>query len=354
MRRIQTEQITGTEILAKDIYSGNGVIIIAAGTQLRLEYRNKLQDMHITDIFIEDNISEDIKVDEFTDEAICDKCSDILKNTIERFSYASKNEKGNLLEIAEGVMQSVLEKKEVLYNVSVVRRSDQKLSDHCLSVAALSILTALHAGFTDTQVRDIAVCALLHDIGFINLHTEYQNVILDEAPEEIQKEIKRHVVYGYMSVEKQDWLSPVSKDIILYHHERCDGTGYPFRLVGDRIKPEVRLVSICDAFDNMIYGSLERKMKVYEAMECIMALAGTKFDISYATIFVQSVAAYPIGSIVVTNTGATCIVIRQNNSAPTRPVLRELKKNKQGEWESWAEHDLLEELTVFITDTYNE
>lgn len=354
MRRIQTEQITGREILAKDIYSGNGVIIIAEGTKLKLEYRTKLQDLHITDIFIEDEISEDISEDNFTDEKICDKCSETLKNTIERFSYASRNEKSNLLEIAEGVMQSVLERKEVLYNVSVVRRTDQKLSDHCLSVAALSILTAIHAGFSETEVKDIAVGALLHDIGFINLHSDYQDVILEEADEETQKEIKRHVVYGYMNVEKQEWLSSVSKDIILYHHERMDGSGYPFRLVGDRIKREVRLVSICDAFDNMIYGTLEKKMKVYEAMECILGLAGTKFDIGYAQTFVQSVAAYPIGSIVVTNTGATCIVIRQNNSAPTRPVLRELRKNARGEWESWAEHDLLEELTVFIVDTYGE
>ena len=354
MRRIQTEQIHGNEILAKDIYSGNGVIIVSAGTQLKLEYRLRLQEMHITDIFIEDDISDDITVEEFTDQQICEECSDALKNTIERFSYDSKNEKNKLFEVVDNVMSSVLEKKEVLYNVSVVRRRDQNLSDHCLNVCALSILTAIHAGFSQESLRDIAVGALLHDIGFLDVKSEYQDLLLDEADEETKKEIKRHVVYGYMNVEKQEWLSSVSNDIILYHHERIDGSGYPFKLNGDRIKPEVRVVSICDAFDNMIYGTLEKRMKVYEAMELITCLAGTKFDIEYATTFVSSVAAYPVGSIVLTNTGMTCIVIRQNNSAPTRPVLRELRKNEAGEWQSVGEHDLLEELTVFITDTLND
>lgn len=354
MRRIQTEQIKGNEILAKDVYSDRGVIIISKGTKLRHEYKVRLQEMRISDILIEDVISNEITGQEYTDQQICDECSDALKNTIEKFAYDNRREKNKLFEVVDTVLTSVMEKKEVLYNVSVVRRSDSALSDHCLNVCALSLLTAVHAGFTDEQLKDIAVGALLHDIGFLNVKTTYQDLILDDADEEIQKEIKRHVVYGYMSVEKQDWLSSVSRDIILYHHERVDGTGYPFKLAGDRIKPEVRIVAICDAFDNMIYGNLEKRMKVYEAMELITCFAGTKFDVEYATTFVNSVAAYPVGSLVLTNTGMTCIVIRQNNSAPTRPVLRELVKNEYGDWESVTEHDLLEELTVFIVDTINE
>ncbi len=351
MRRIQTEQIRGNEILAKDIYSGNGVIILPEGTKLKLEYRKRLCELNITDIFVEDEISKEITEEDFQDEVICELCSDSLQNAIETFFYASKRERKKLFVVAEGVIQNVLERKEVLYNVSMVRRKDKSISDHCLSVAALSILVALNAGFTVEQTQEIAIGALLHDIGFMKVKVDYNTVIEDETDDEVKKEIRRHVVYGYMSVEKQEWLSSVAKDIILYHHERIDGSGYPFKLVGDRIKPEVRLVSICDAFDNMIYGNLEHKVKVYEAIEYITGLAGRKFDAHFTNVFVSSVAPYPVGSIVKTNNDQTCIVIRQNNQSPTRPVLRELIRNEDGDWESYKEHDLTEELTVFIVDT---
>lgn len=355
MRRIQTEQIKGNEIVARDIYSGNGVIIVAAGTKLKLEYKHKLLEMRIYDIFIEDEISKEIDENEFSDEIVKDLCSTTLKNTIESFAYMTDEETVKLSDIAEGLMESVLSKKEVLYNVSQVRRYDRNLSDHCLSVAALAVLTALNSGFSVEDTKEIAIGALLHDIGYLNMKVDYKNLDIEKISEDTKKEMKRHVVYGYMTVEKQNWLSATAKDIILYHHERVDGSGYPFKLSGDRVKPEVRLVSICDAFDNMIYGNLEPKKKVYEAMEFIMGNAGTKFDREFAMKFNASVAAYPVGTLVKTSTDEVCIVIKQNNQSPTRPVLRKLKINSDGEWEATTtEYDLVKELTMFIVDTMEE
>ncbi|MCR5824546.1 MAG: HD domain-containing protein [Lachnospiraceae bacterium] len=352
MRRIQTEQIKGNEVVARDVYSTNGAIIVAEGTKLKLEYKHKLLELKIYDIFIEDEISKEISGEEYTDEIVKDLCSTNLNNTIESFAYSPTEDTTRVCEIAEGIMENVLSKKEVLYNVSMVRRFDRNISEHCLSVAALSVLTALNSGFSTESTREIAIGALLHDIGYLSMKVDYQKLGVAELTEDEKKEIRRHVVYGYMLVEKQKWLSPIAKDIILYHHERIDGSGYPFRLSGERIKPEVRLVSICDAFDNMIYGTLEPRKKVYEAMEYIMGNAGTKFDREYAMNFNNSVAAFPVGTLVKTNTEEVGIVIRQNNQAPTRPVLRKLKKDENGEWKATdIEYDLIKDLTIFIVDT---
>ncbi len=351
MRKIRVDKISGKEVLARDIYNDSGVIIIPQGTILKKDYAKKLRDIHIMELFVMDDISEDISEEDYTESQISEMCSDILKNTIERFSYASDGEVGHLVDVAEGVMSSVIQRKEVLYNVTAVRRKDQALSDHCLSVAALSVLTALKVDFSEEQAKEIAVGALLHDMGFLQIKTEYRDVSLDDTEESVAKEIKRHVVYGYMSVEKESWISPIAKDIILYHHERLDGSGYPFGLKGRKIKPEVRIVAICDTFDNMIYGTLCKKMKVYESMEYITAMAGTLFDEEYARSFVSSIAAYPVGSIVKLSNDSNGIVIRQNNAAPTRPVLKELKKNSNDEWEKGRELDMTKELTLFIVDT---
>jgi len=351
VRRIQTEQITGKEVLAKDIYSSNGVVLISEGTVLKRNYIDKLLELKITDVFVEDEISRDISATDITEEAISVQCTDRLRETIERFSYTTEEEMEELSAVTTELMEGVLMQEEVIYTISNVRNHSQSLYEHMLSVASLAILVAVRAGYSREQAKDIAIGALLHDIGFGDVKIPYKDVILDEAKEDDAKEIKRHVVYGYIEVEQQNWLSQVAKEIILYHHERMDRSGYPFHLPGEKLKPEVRLVMICDAFDSMVYGNLERRKKVYEALDEIVKNGGIKFDTEMVKIFVRSVAAYPTGIIVVLNNGEQGIVIRQNAEAPTRPLLRMLEKDNNDGWKSKEELDLSEELTLFIVDT---
>jgi len=110
-------------------------------------------------------------------------------------------------------------------------------------------------------------------------------------------------------------------------------------------------VAICDAFDNMVYGNLEERRKVHEALDEIMRNAGNKFDAELVKIFLGSVATYPTGSMVSLNTGKNAIVLRQNADNPTRPLVRIVEQNSQGEWVRKEDRDLAEELTLFIVDT---
>ena len=302
-------------------------------------------------MFVEDEISKEIQVQDITEEKIREQCSEKLEETLERFSYASDTELQELSMVATEVMEGVLLQDEVIYTISNVRSYSKSLYEHSLSVAALAILIAVRAGYTQKETKEIAMGALLHDIGFTNVKEKYQGLILSEQEENVQKEIKRHVVYGYIEVEQQEWISPVSREIILYHHERLDRSGYPFHMSGDKIKPQVRLVAICDAFDNMVYGNLEERRKVHEALDEIMRNAGNKFDAELVKIFLGSVATYPTGSMVSLNTGKNAIVLRQNADNPTRPLVRIVEQNSQGEWVRKEDRDLAEELTLFIVDT---
>lgn len=351
MRRIKTEQIRGHEILAKDIYSDGGVVLISEGTILKKDYVEKLLELKITDVFVEDEISKEIKVQDITEEKIREQCSEKLEDTLERFSYASGEERRELSRVATEVMEGVLLQDEVIYTISNVRSHSKSLYEHSLSVAALAVLIAVRAGYSQTETKEIAMGALLHDIGFTSVKEKYQGLILSEQEEKIQKEIKRHVVYGYIEVEQQEWVPSVSREIILYHHERLDRSGYPFHMSGDKIKPQVRLVAICDAFDNMAYGNLEKRKKVHEALDEIMKNSGIKYDAELVKIFLGSVATYPTGSMVSLNTGKNAIVLRQNAENPTRPVVRLVEQNSNGEWKRKEDKDLSEELSLFIIDT---
>ncbi len=351
MRRIKTRKIKGHEILAKDIYSSGGIILISEGTILKPEYIQKLLELKITDVFVEDEISRDIQVQDITEERISEQYFEALKKTLGRFSFCSIQELEQLSSMATDIMEEVLLQGEIIYTVSNVRDYSQSIYEHSLNVASLAVLIAVRAGYSKEQIKEIAMGALLHDIGFINVKEDYREVILEEVNENIQKEIKRHVVYGYIELEQQEWLSSVSKEIILYHHERLDRSGYPFHMPENKLKKQVRLVSICDAFDNMVYGNLEKRRKVHEALDEIVSESGTKFDFELVNLFIRSVAPYPTGCLVSLNNGEFGMVLRQNIEVPTRPLIRIVEQNANGEWVRKEEKDLSEELTLFIIDT---
>jgi len=351
VRRIKTEQIKGREILAKDVYSTGGVVLISKGTILKKEYVDKLLELKISDVFVEDEISRDIQVRDITEEKISEQCTEKLKDILERCCYATGEELEELSRVATEVMEGVLLQDEVIYTISNVRNYSKSLYEHSLSVTALAILIAVRAGYSRTETKEIAMGALLHDIGFTNVKENYLGIILEEAEEKIQKEIKRHVVYGYIEVEQQEWISSVSREIILYHHERLDRSGYPFHMTGDKIKPQVRLVAICDAFDNMVYGTMEKRKKVHEALEEIAKNSEIKYDAELVKIFLRSVATYPTGTLVQLNDGRSGIVLRQNADAPMRPLIRIAEQNFNGEWIGKEEKDMAEEAELFIVDT---
>ena len=119
---------------------------------------------------------------------------------------------------------------------------------------------------------------------------------------------------------------------------------------GEKLKPQVRLVAICDAFDNMVYGNLEERKKAHVAQNEISKAAGTKFDSELVKIFLRSVAAYPTGSIVRLNDGSCGIVLRQNAEESTRPVIRMVEWDGEA-WICKEEKNLAEDAQLLVVDT---
>ena len=131
----------------------------------------------------------------------------------------------------------------------------------------------------------------------------------------------------------------------------CNGSGYPFRLNGDKIKIGSKIVAVCDSFDSLVYGYMVKPRKVHEAIEYIVSQSGLKFSHQVVKVFNDSVAAFPNGTIVLTNEKELGIVLRQNNSCPTRPVIRIIRDKEGNKCNEWIEKNLMDYHTLFIIDT---
>jgi len=337
--------------LAKDLINKTESVLITAGTVIKKEYVERLKELDIEYIYVEDEIGKGIDLSDSLELQIKEQCQETVKEVLQKYAYQNSSDLEKIKVVAEEIIQEILLEPEVIYNLACIREKNESTYSHSLNVCALSVIIAHKLRIKKEKIKDIAIGCLLHDIGFIYTPIDYHNLMMETCTEKERKEIKKHTIRGYTSVEKIKWLSKTSKDIIINHHERLDGSGYPFHLKADKIKMGSRIAAVCDEFDSRVYGNLTKKLKVHEAIDYIVSQAGVLFDFNIVKAFVDSVAAYPTGSLVVTNEGETGIVLRQNPKCPTRPVIRILRDSNGDIPGQWIEKDLTKELTLFIVDT---
>lgn len=351
MRIISVDSVKGNEVLAKDILNESSSILMKAGTVMKKEYIKRLKELNIGFIYVEDDIAQGVNLTQSLELQIKEQCQETVREILTKYTYHTEKELEEIITVADEIIYDIMQEPEVIYNLSSIRSKSDSTYSHSLNVCALAVILALKMKLSIKKTREIAIGCLLHDIGFTYITMDYGDLILEECSDRIQKEIKKHVIYGYSAVEKLKWLTSASKDIILSHHERLDGSGYPFRLTEKKIKTGSKIAAVCDEFDSRVYGNLMKKMKVHDAIDYIVSQAGIKFDLEVVRAFVASVAAYPIGALVITNQNEIGIVLRQNPKCPTRPVIRIIQDARGNRLTEWVERDLTKELTLFITDT---
>ena len=348
MRRIHVSKITGDEVLANNVYVGKNSILLTAGIRIKKSYKDKLIELGIEYLYVKDSFSAEVDTHDLLDIETKEITIIEFKNILEKYISQSKLNLDEIKSQAIKIIHEVISQKNILINISDIRKKDEVIYSHSINVCSLSVLMALKLGYNQSRVRDIAIGALLHDIGKVLLPKEL--LISDKEYSEVElQEIKKHVIYGFEAVKNEVWLNPISKVIILTHHEAIDNSGYPFGWSGDKIHDASKIVAICNEFDNLTINK-RKKIKIYEAIEYITSESNKKFDESMIKIFKKSVAMYPSGTGIITNDGSKAIVLRQNNDFPDRPVIRIIEKNNK-KVDEWIEIDLTESLTTFIVDS---
>ncbi len=169
---------------------------------------------------------------------------------------------------------------------------DQVTEGHCERVAKMTIHLAKQMGIVEPQLTDIERGALLHDVGKIGVPDavlKKPNALNDLEWEAMRK----HPLLASLMVSKIGFLEN-AMPILLYHHERFDGGGYPFGLTGDKIPLEARIFSIIDAYDAMTSGRPYRDAMPHDtAMIEVASNSGAQFDPDVVEAFAQLMESRP-------------------------------------------------------------
>ena len=398
MKKVKVKSLKGNEILALPIVTDGGTVLIHADVELKPELINRAIRLGIKSLYIKDYPEEVINKENYNHIVISSEddyddvynegqdvsdseCADvknekkteynnkyienhiykveetavnsrtIIKNVLEKHIYRHNSDLKIIGEQAEKIIESVIEEPEVITNITEMRNISTDMYTHCINVCALSTIMALRLKMSEKQVRNISIGAILHDIGLRYIKVPYMNTNETYMNVKDALEYKKHTIFGYSSLQDEGWIPDIAKEIILLHHERIDGKGYPFQHKGDKIKTEVKLVSLCDDFESLISGVGSPKLKIYEAIEYIKANQGIKYDATITDKLLESVAVYPVGINVITSEGEMGVVVRQNHKFTDRPVIRMLKHADGSQYKDDVEKDLMEYLTLFIVDT---
>jgi len=352
MRLIRVEDLKGGEILAKPIISDDYKVLMAEGSKLKEESKDKLIGMGIDEIYVIDKnqarYQEIVLLKSEVEESFREKIKDVIEN----HSFAEDEEFANIASTADAIIGSILDEDEVVDKVYDIKERSADVYEHSINLCSLATLTALKLNLSEAQVHDIGVGSLLHDMGLKYLNFKYEDQDVEELTKAQLNEYMKHPVYGYSVLRDEIWLSNSAKNIVLYHHERLDGSGYP--LHASEIAYEIGVVSVCDIFDEMICGIGCKKVKVYEAVEYLKTLKNIKFYPKIVDALLEFTAVYPVGREVLLSDGSIGSVVCRNREFPDRPVILLSKDAKGNIIPRGQEIDLIKVNNLFIEKEINK
>ncbi|MFC8369741.1 HD-GYP domain-containing protein, partial [Streptomyces sp. NPDC057239] len=172
--------------------------------------------------------------------------------------------------------------------VQAVDIKDGYTRGHSERVGRASMMIARELGMDDERVEVLRFAGILHDVGKLGVPTRLLTKNGPLTPEE-RRVIELHPEYGHEMVRGISFLGE-ARAAVLHHHERLDGTGYPYGLAGGQIPESARVVAVADAFDAMTSTrSYSRARPVPVALEELRRCAGAHFDPRMVTALVRAI-----------------------------------------------------------------
>jgi HD-GYP domain-containing protein (c-di-GMP phosphodiesterase class II) len=186
-----------------------------------------------------------------------------------------------------------MRRRELEYNVRVAQSlghvstlRDHETGLHNVRVAYLASMFGVVWGLDKTRMRSLMKGAFLHDIGKIGIP---DSILLKAGSHDEQERVvmQRHPELGQQLLSDMPWFQDAIP-VVLYHHERFDGTGYPHGLVGTDIPIAARLFAVIDVFDALLSSRPYKKaLSLEKTLHIIRSESGSHFDPAVAELFLR-------------------------------------------------------------------
>lgn len=359
MRYVALDESLAGHYLARPVYNEIGTTLINEGTALTTGMIRRLKQLGVTHLYIIDPRLNDVDWSKGFDvsEETRRRALQTIRNAFIEMASGQHWKKQYLQPhwaqreykaVFEDLLSELRGNKQGMIMFSHIYMWDHYLYHHSLNVAMLTLAMSVRQGYTKSQLMEIAIGGLLHDIG----KTLIPKTVLDK-PGRLNKDeftlVQKHTEYGFEILRKQDFVPLLAAHCAYQHHERLNGTGYPRNLKGDEIHPYGKMMAVADVYDAMTSHRVYRDALLpHEALDIISQGTGHLFDETYVALFRETIAPYPLGMEVCLTTGEKGVVVDINTTLPERPVIRVLYNEADEEVEPY-EVDLSKYPEISIT-----
>ncbi len=222
--------------------------------------------------------------------------------------------------ITDELVKAIENNDAVALNINALKCSDEYTFKHSVDVATISMVIAKRQGRSRKEIFEIGMAGLLHDIGKTKVPPEILNKPARLTPEEFDV-MKKHSSFSYEIVSDNEEIPVDVKLGMLQHHEKMDGSGYPYGATGDHIHPYAKIITVADIYDALVTERPYKKGKTpREAVEMLMAMT-EELDLDAMQSFMQMMILYPVDSLVQLSNGETARVVQRNSNLLLRPVV---------------------------------
>lgn len=339
MKRLSTLELTPGMITAEDVFTYTNQLLIPKGTVLTDKSITKLEFYSIINVRVEDNIDK-----EFTKNALPEDCSyaERIKQSEEfiefkrRFDQEVPKFKGILDSVALNRQKLSLDSLlnftldllhtesgylsvfDMLHNM---RQYDDMTYVHSINVALMCNVFARWLRMTEEETKIATLCGLLHDIGKVAVPED----IIKKPGKLSESEytiVKKHTLEGYNSLKKQS-VPETIMNAALMHHERCDGTGYPFGIKNSKIDTFAKMVAIVDVYDAMTSARVYRgPMCPFKVVDIFESEGLQKYDTRFIMTFLENIVNTYMLHRVKLNDGRVGDVVFINRSSLANPTIK--------------------------------
>lgn len=318
--------------------------LVVRGTELNDYLIEGLQKLNITGVYIVEGEDEPEevkacpqakeKIEKYSvpDRAKVQLTESVKKRVSEGIQYLySDTESENFVQttngIADDLMRAITENDAVAVDIEALKVSDEYTFKHCVDVATMSMVIGRRYGLSDAQLHQLGISGLLHDVG----KSKIPNEVLNKAGKLTDEEfniMRQHTKLGYDILKEKKGVSEEIALGVLQHHEKINGRGYPYGLMGDEITLYAKIISVADIYDALVTERPYKKpMSKRDAVEMIMALT-EELDITALKSFLESVILYPVGCEVKLSNGEHAQVVENNEGYILRPKVVGLSSGK--------------------------
>jgi putative nucleotidyltransferase with HDIG domain len=311
------------------VLTNDGQVVLGEGTILTPSLIERLDYWGISYLLIKQNSNEGSPWQE-SPESLTQKnffadysqTVDVIKQAFTNIRFLDDVPVNQMRELVDSFIEPLAGSVGVINHLQMVHRQDDYTFHHSMNVAVTSGLLGRWLGYTGSNLKELILAGLLHDVGKMQIPVEILNKPGKLSVDEMEI-MKQHTTRGYQLVKKNKYVPLGVLSGILQHHERMDGTGYPLKTAGDKIHPFAKIIAVADTYDAMTSDRVyHRKMTPFTVVELLVQEMFGKLDPTVCTMFLNNVRDYFLGNIVQLCDGREAEVIYLGQFIGSRPVVR--------------------------------